>query len=133
MTSGEVMGRDGVARTALLAVVLLDVVLLALTEVAWLSLQVGSVPLPVSILVAAVTTPLAVRLVDRCFPGSRLVFAPLVVWMVVVVVFGFWSPTGTGTFPPDWRPIVLIAAGLFPGVWVASRPVRPSSEAGSPG
>ncbi|MEJ2867503.1 hypothetical protein WCD74_06980 [Actinomycetospora sp. OC33-EN08] len=114
-------------RVAVLAVVLLDVALLALTEVAWLTLQVGTVPLPVSILVAAVTTPLAVRVVDRCFPGSRVVFAPLVVWTVVVVVFGFWSPTGTGTFPPDWRPLVLVASGLFPAVWVASRPVGADS------
>ena len=112
-------------RVTVLAVVLLDVALLALTEVAWLTLEVGSVPLPLSILVAAVTTPLAVRVVDRCFPGSRLVFAPLVTWFGVVVVFGFWSPTGVGTFPADWRALVLIAAGLFPGVWMASRPVRP--------
>ncbi|WP_285593092.1 hypothetical protein [Actinomycetospora sp. NBRC 106378] len=113
-------------RVLVLAVVLLDVALLAFTEVAWLTLTVGSVLLPVSILVAAVTTPLAVRVVDRCFPGSRLVFAPLVTWFLVVVVFGFWGPAGSGTFPPDWRALVFIAAGLFPGVWIASRPVRPS-------
>lgn len=118
-------------RVAVLAVVLLDVALLAFTEVAWLTLEVGSTPAPVSILVAAVTTPLAVRVVDRCFPGSRLVFAPLVTWFLVVVVFGFWGPTGVGTFPADWRALVLIAAGLFPGVWVASRPVRPVPPVGA--
>ena len=116
-------------RVLVLAVVLLDLVLLALTEVAWLTLRVGSVPLPVSVLVAAVTTPLAVRIVDRCFPATWVVFVPLATWLVVVVGFGFWSPSGTGTFPADWRALLLVAAGLFPGVWVASRPVRPRESA----
>ncbi len=108
------------------AVLLLDTVLLAMSEVAWLSIRIGTVPLPVSALVAAVTTPLLVRAADTVRPGTRLALAPVVVWLVVVLVTGFWSPAGPGMFPPDWRGILLIAAGLLPGAWVAARPVRPA-------
>ena len=116
------------------AVLVLDAVLLALTEVAWLSLRVGTVPLPISVLVAAVTTPLLVRAADRLRPGTRFALVPLVVWLLVVVVTGLWSPAGPGMFPPDWRGILLVAAGLLPGTWAASRPVRPvpSADAAAP-
>jgi hypothetical protein len=112
------------------AVVVLDAALLALTEVAWLSLRVGAVPLPVSVLVAAVTTPLLVRAADAVLPGTRLAFVPVVVWLVVVLATGLWSPAGPGMFPPDWRGILLVAAGLLPAAWVAARPVRPAPPAG---
>ncbi len=109
-------------------VIVLDAVLLALTEVAWLSLRVGGVPVPVSALVALVTTPLLVRAADAVLPGTRLALVPVVVWLVVVLVTGLWSPAGPGMFPPDWRGILLVAAGLLPGAWVAARPVRPTPE-----
>jgi hypothetical protein len=112
-------------------VLLLDTVLLALSEVAWLSVRIGTVPLPVSALVAAVTTPLLVRAADRLRPGTRFALVPLVVWLLVVVVTGLWSPAGPGMFPPDWRGILLVAAGLLPGTWVASRPVRRMPTAAS--
>ncbi len=116
------------------AVLVLDTVLLALSEVAWLSLRVGTVPLPISALVAAVTTPLLVRAADRLWPGTRFALVPLVVWLLVVAVTGLWSPAGPGMFPPDWRGIVLVAAGLLPGTWVATRPARrtPAPDAAAP-
>ena len=113
-------------------VVVLDAALLALTEVAWLSVRVGTVPLPISVLVALVTTPLLVRAVDAVAPGTRLPLVPVVVWLVVVLVTGLWSPAGPGMFPPDWRGILLVAAGLLPGAWVAARPVRPPREPAAP-
>ena len=113
------------------AVILLDTVLLALTEVAWLSVRIGTVPFPVSAFVAAVTTPLVVRAADRLRPGTRIALVPLVVWLLVVVTTGRWSPAGPGMFPPDWRGLLLVAAGLVPGTWVASRPVRRMPAASS--
>ncbi len=120
------------ARTVLqgvaVAVLVLDAALLAWTELAWLSLRVGGVPAPVSVVVAAVTTPLLVRAADRLRPGTRVALAPLVVWLLVVVVPGLWSPAGPGMFPTDWRAIVLVGAGLLPAAWVAARPVRPPRD-----
>jgi hypothetical protein len=109
-------------------VVVLDAALLALTEVAWLSLRVGTVPVPISALVALVTTPLLVRAADAVLPGTRFALVPVVVWLVVVLVVGLWSPAGPGMFPADWRGILLVAAGLLPGAWVAARPVRTAPE-----
>ncbi|MCD2194302.1 hypothetical protein LQ327_13050 [Actinomycetospora endophytica] len=117
------MNGSVMVRAVALAVILLDTVLLALTEVAWLSVRIGTVPFPVSALVAAVTTPLLVRAADRLRPGTRIALVPLVVWLLVVVVTGLWSPAGPGMFPQDWRGLLLVAAGLLPGTWVASRPV----------
>jgi hypothetical protein len=113
-------------------VVVLDAALLALTEVAWLSLRVGTVPLPISALVALVTTPLLVRAADAVLPGTRFALVPVVVWLVVVLATGLWSPAGPGMFPPDWRGILLVAAGLLSGAWVAARPVRPAREPPQP-
>lgn len=120
------------ARTVLqgvaVAVLVLDAAMLAWTELAWLSLRVGAVPAPVSVVVAAVTTPLLVRAADRLRPGTRVALVPLVVWLLVVVVPGLWSPAGPGMFPTDWRAIVLVGAGLLPAAWVAARPVRPPRD-----
>ncbi|WP_248291997.1 hypothetical protein [Actinomycetospora sp. TBRC 11914] len=129
------------ARTAwqgvAVAVLALDAALLAWTEVAWLSLRVGTVPVPVSVLVAAVTTPLLVVAADRVRPGTRVAFVPLVVWLLVVVVPGLWSPAGPGMFPTDWRGIALVGAGLLPSAWAAARPARvpraPADTAAGPG
>jgi hypothetical protein len=128
------------ARTALqgvaVVVLVLDAALLGWSELAWLSLRVGTVPVPVSILVAAVTTPLLVRAADRLWPGTRVALAPMVVWLFVVVVPGLWSPAGPGMFPTDWRGIVLVGAGLLPAAWAAARPVRPARgpvDAATPG
>lgn len=122
----------GLVAGVALAVLVLDAVLLGWSEVAWLSLRVGTVPAPVSVLVAAVTTPLLVRAADRLWPGTRVALVPMVVWLLVVVVPGLWSPAGPGMFPPDWRGIVLVGAGLLSGAWAAARPVRPARPASPP-
>jgi hypothetical protein len=75
-----------------------------------------------------VTTPLLVRAADAVLPGTRFALVPVVVWLVVVLVVGLWSPAGPGMFPADWRGILLVAAGLLPGAWVAARPVRTAPE-----
>lgn len=112
-------------RRATVVVLVLDAILLALTELAWLTLRVGTLPLPLSALVAAVTTPLLVRAADRLRPGARAAVLPLAAWTVTVLVVGMWSPAGGGVLPADGRAILLLAAGLVPGTLAAVlRPVR---------
>lgn len=124
---GTSSGPSGpVLRGLVLAVVGVDTVLLALTEIAWASWRVGAVPLPASALVAAVTTPLLVRVADRACPGTRAPLAVLGLWVVVVVAVGFTGPAGVGMLPGDWRALLLVAAGLLPGTVTATRPVRPA-------
>ena len=116
-------------RPVVVAVLALDAVLLALTELAWLTARLGTVAFPVSALVAAVTTPLLVVAADRLRPGARAAVAPLVAWTLTVLVVGMWSPAGGGVLPADGRAVLLFAAGIVPGTLAAvlrpARPVRP--------
>lgn len=111
---------------AAVAVLGLDALLLALTELAWLTAPTGAVLAPLG---AAVSTAVLVRAADRVVPGTRWPFVPLLVWTLTVLVVGFWSPFGGGVLPGDGRGVVLFAAGLLPAVLVlATRPVRPSGS-----
>lgn len=109
-------------RLLVVAVLAVDAVLLAITELAWIGLRAGSVPLPFAALVAAVTTPVLVLAADAAMPGGRAPLAVLGVWMATIVVVGLWSPVGPpGVIVGDWRAILLVGAGLLPGMVAASR------------
>lgn len=120
----------GMLRGVVVAVLALDALLLALTEMAWISLRAGDVPLPIAALLAALTTPVLVLGADAAMPRSRAPMLVLAAWVVPVAVVGFWSPTGAGVMPPDWRAILLVAAGLIPGMVAATR--RPADFPSSP-
>lgn len=115
--------RRGVTRPLVVAVLTLDAILLAWTEMAWLSLRVGAdgTPLPVAALVAALTTPVLVLAADATMPRSTAPLVPLAGWTLTVLVAGLWSPAGGGVLVPDWRGILLLAAGLVPGVLATTR------------
>lgn len=104
------------------AVLALDAVLLAWSEMAWLTLRVGAtgVPLPLAALLAALTTPLLVLGADAALPGTRAPLVPLGAWTLTVLVAGLWSPAGAGVLPPDWRAVLLLGAGVVPGALVLS-------------
>ena len=111
-------------RSLVVVVLCVDAALLALTELAWITLRVGATALPVAAVAAAVTTPLLVRAADHARPGTRAPLLLVAVWTLTVLVVGLWSPAGAGVLPPDARALLLIGAGLLPGVFVAARPVR---------
>ncbi|TVT06942.1 hypothetical protein FNH07_18400 [Amycolatopsis bartoniae] len=103
-------------RRALLGVLLLDTLLLATLELFFLPLRVGStgtVPLPVSVLVAILTTPLLVVLTGRLV-HPRAAFAPLALWVLTIVVLGLTGPGGDLVLIQDWRGLLLIAGGALP-------------------
>jgi hypothetical protein len=119
---------DGPRRRPVLAVVVVvilavDAILLAWTEMAWLTVRTEATgfPLPLSALVAAVTTPLLVLAADAAMPRSTALFAPLGTWTLTVVGAGLWSPAGAGVLPPDWRAVLLLAAGVLPALVVGMR------------
>lgn len=98
----------------LLVLLIVDAALLAVLELFFLPLRVGgTVPFPVTVLVAAVTTPLLVRLAGRLV-GPRAAFAPLVAWVLVLVVVGLFGPGGDLVLLQDWRALLLIAGGALP-------------------
>ncbi|WIY05886.1 hypothetical protein QRX60_19325 [Amycolatopsis mongoliensis] len=94
-----------------------DTVLLAVLELFFLPLRIGVVPLPVTVLVGAVTTPWLVSTTAKLVrPG--LSWVPLAVWVVVVFGFGLLGPGGDLVLIQDWRALVLLGASALPGALV---------------
>jgi len=112
--------RAGVRRV-LLVVLLLDTVLLATLELFFLPVRLdgkllpeaGDAPMPLSVLVAILTTPLLVVQAGKLV-SPRAAFAPLVVWVLTVLILGLFGPGGDLVLIQDWRALLLIAGGALP-------------------
>ncbi|MGH3547347.1 MAG: hypothetical protein ACRDQU_04310 [Pseudonocardiaceae bacterium] len=102
-------------------VLVFDAFALAAVELLYLPLRVGTVPLPITILLAALSTPWLVRSAAE-LGGPRVIVAiPLVVWVLTLGVLGLGGPGGDVRLPDDWRPALLLAAGLFPAAVLLGR------------
>ena len=101
----------------LLTLLVLDTVLLAVLELFFLPLRIGVVPLPVTVVVGAVTTPWLVSTTARLVrPG--LSWVPLAVWVLVVFGVGMLGPGGDLVLIQDWRALLLLGASALPGAMV---------------
>jgi hypothetical protein len=117
------------ANSLLVVVVLtLDAALLAMMELMFLTLAVGVVPLPVSALVALVSTPWLVRRAgELAGPGGAS--APLIAWTATIGVLGLAGPGGDVLLLSDWSTLALVIAGLVPAAFVLGRVIRSSRDA----
>jgi hypothetical protein len=106
----------------LLALLLLDAFLLAVLELFFLPLRLdglllpdlGGFPVPLTVLVAAATTPLLVARTGQLVrPGLSVL--PLVVWVLTLLVVGLFGPGGDVVLVQDWRSVALLACGALPG------------------
>jgi hypothetical protein len=114
-----------------LVVLILDAVALAVIELLYLPLRVGTVPFPITILLAAVSTPWLVRSAAE-LGGPRMVAAvPLVVWVLVIGVLGVGGPGGDVLLGSNWRSLLLVCGGIFPAALMLGR-VRARSLAAGP-
>lgn len=111
-------------------VLVIDAALLAMMELMFLTLAVGSLPLPISALVALLTTPWLVRRAGE-LSGAVGASAPLVAWVLTVVVLGFAGPGGDVLLLGDWPSLLLLAAGLLPGAFVLGRVLRAKRDEGT--
>lgn len=112
------------ARDALtLAVLVVDAVVLAVLELLFMPLRLdgfllpyalGGLPLPLSALVAAVTTPWLVVVAARISPRMLVAATPLFAWIATVAVFGMFGPGGDLVLVADWRSLLLFACGALP-------------------
>ena len=105
----------------LVAVLGLDAVGLALLELFYLPLRLppslGGWQLPVSVLVAAVSTPVLVRMAAWVAPEPRAAAVPLGGWLLTILVLGVTGPGGDQVLPADWRALALLLVGaVFGGV-----------------
>ena len=94
-----------------------DAALLAMLELFYLTLAAGPVPLPVSAVVALVSTPWLVRRAgEQGGPGSAAL--PLVVWTLTIAVLGLAGPGGDVLLLSDWTSLALVVAGMIPAAFV---------------
>jgi hypothetical protein len=116
----------------ILALLAVDTVLLAVLELFFLPLRIGVVPLPVTVVVGAITTPWLVSTTAKLVrPG--LSWVPLAVWVVVVFGFGLLGPGGDLVLIQDWRALVLLGASALPGALVLGGGLGRAAAGRSPG
>ena len=112
----------GARRRLVLAVVLvllaIGAVASAVVESVWLMIRVGPVPLPVTVLAAAASSYLLVRVARRWSDSTAFVLAPIAVWLVTVVALDL-GPGGDMVVPIGLRSLALVGAGALLPAWVA--------------
>ncbi|MGH3883696.1 MAG: hypothetical protein ACRDRY_02115 [Pseudonocardiaceae bacterium] len=110
-----------IAARITLLVLVFDAVALAAVELLYLPLRVGAVPVPVTILLAVVSTRWLVRSAAELGGPRSVAAVPLVVWLLALGVFGVAGPGGDVLLPADWRSLLLLGGGLFPAALVLGR------------
>jgi hypothetical protein len=114
----------------LFALLLADSAVLAAIELLYLPLRfdgfllpdLGGFPLPVTVLLAALTTPWLVSVAGRLSPRLSVAASPLLVWLACVGVFGLAGPGGDQVLIEDWRSLLLLACGALPAALVIGGP-----------
>lgn len=104
-----------------LLVLVLDAIMLALLEMFFLPLRfdgfelpdLGSWPVPITVVLAAVTMPWLVARAGDSFGRFLVVGAPLWAWLATLGVVGFVG-TENMVLIEDWRSLLLLAAGILP-------------------
>jgi hypothetical protein len=113
-----------------LAVLVVDAVVLALVELLFVPLRfdgyllphaLGGMPVPLSAVVAALTTPWLVTVAGRLSPRLPVAGAPLFAWVLTVAVFGLFGPGGDLVLVADWRALLLFACGALPSAVVLGK------------
>jgi hypothetical protein len=113
-----------------LAVLVVDAVVLAVVELLFVPLRLdgyllpnalGGLPLPLTALVAALTTPWLVRVAGTLSPKLLVAAAPLIAWILAVAVFGMFGPGGDLVLIADWRSLLLFACGALPSAVVLGK------------
>jgi len=76
--------------------------------------DLGSLPFPITVVIAALTLP---RLVDRAAGFSlrtAVAAGPVFAWLAVPLACLLITPGGDRIILADWRTLLLLAAGAFP-------------------
>jgi hypothetical protein len=105
-----------------LVLLLVDAAVLAMIELLYLPLRfdgyllpdLGGFPFPITVVVAALTTPWLVSLAGKLSPRIGVAASPFVVWLLVLGVFGLAGPGADVVLIEDWRSLLLLACGALP-------------------
>ncbi|WP_390887970.1 hypothetical protein [Candidatus Mycobacterium wuenschmannii] len=113
------------ARVAILALLAIDGVLSAVGGALLLPSYIGSFPFPISALISGLVNAALVWAAGRWTDSTRLAALPLWAWLLTVLVMCLPGPgddvifAGRGLFA--YSPLLLLAVGLLPPVWVLMR------------
>lgn len=97
--------------------------LLAVVELLFLPLRLdgrvlpdlGAIPFPVTVLLAALTLPwLVSRAAVLADQRAGVAAGPLYAWLATMLLFVVYVPGGDMVVLADWRTLLLLAAGAFP-------------------
>lgn len=117
-------------KVLMVVVLVVDAIVLAILELAFLPLRLdgyllpyalGGIPLPISALVAALTTPWLVSVAGSISPKLLVAASPLIAWILAVAVFGLFGPGGDLVLIADWRSLLLFACGALPSALVLGK------------
>ncbi len=84
---------------------------LGVITVFYLNLLIGSVPVPISVLVAGVGNLVLLQLASKITESSWR-YAPMIAWALVALVAMVPGVNGNGALIGDWRLLLLMLCGL---------------------
>ncbi|WP_026422369.1 hypothetical protein [Actinokineospora inagensis] len=76
--------------------------------------DIAELPFPITVVVAGLTLPWLVVRAGRIRPRAAFAGGPLYAWLATFFVFVVVAPGGDSVIIPDWRTLLLLAAGAFP-------------------
>lgn len=113
---------DPSIRIVILALLAVDGVLSAVAGALLLPAYIGSIPFPISALISGLVNAALVWAAGRWTTSSRLAALPLWTWLLTVGAMALPGPGddiilgGRGVM--SYAPLLLLAAGVLPPVWV---------------
>nr|WP_296773763.1 hypothetical protein [Rhodococcus sp. (in: high G+C Gram-positive bacteria)] len=99
---------------ATLAVLIFDGFLCGILSVLFLPAYLGSVPMPVSAVLAGIANVMLLFAARKVADQPLSIASPLIGWCVAVLVCMFGGPGGDVLLLADWRTALLLVGGLVP-------------------
>ncbi len=113
---------DPSMRIVILALLAVDGILSAVAGALLLPVYIGSIPFPISAVISGLVNAALVWAAGRWTTSTRLAALPLWTWLLTVLAMCAPGPGGDVIFGGRgllaYSPLLLLAAGLVPPVWV---------------
>jgi hypothetical protein len=104
----------------MLGLLLLDAILVGALGLVLTPLYIGSVPVPIGVLLVVVVLPWLVVRAHEIDPRTGVAASPIWAWLLTVLLLGLWGPGGDAMLPMAqntiWMSLLLLVGGLAAGV-----------------
>lgn len=117
----------------MLGLLIVDAGLVGALGVAFTPLYLGGIPAPISVPLTVLILVWLVRRAAEIDPRPTRAAAPLIGWVITVVVLGFATPGRGGLLPPTWPSLLLLGGGLGAGLWALRQVVDSAYQRGDGG